>query len=996
MPRTSSCRVVYLATLHTLTLLLLLVNPKNVQAAFCTKGSARAPITLIRITKSSFSAEIFRVDVKAREATRVHEHYSQRFKTSAVYIIDDVMNAQFQIYNRKTNTGVSNLGGGACREDNTEPTIGLMRWMVSRMPPVSYVGTEDVAGETLHNWRACREDDDFEYQEDLYTTGPARQWGSPSGGDYVPVKMVVKKMNKKTSERSQVNDYFLQFVARDDNDPDFQDDLNPPIGSSCDIGASMKMPVLPESIIYTSEPTDMPQKPITYILDSEKQLVITKGEAADSTDQYRDVDSYKLGVNFKMPSDQGESCGMSSYAVLGDRELQRSISYADSYSTDPFESVRHFLGISDGFTYNGEHTVRGIPCMVFTKFYEDYRGTGETTVILYFTTPQVKISSSVGGKSSIPSVLIKKDVWKGGKVIYEHNIYNLGILDYSRLDYDPLDISDCKADMGEVAFTLLFAIGDQYDIKHAKNFHDLEVLKGDLRAELAKTAGVDELRVQITDLLFQRGKFMAQVRLLGPLTRQAYITQVAGSIPDMATYPDKYVTRYYYSLDFCQQRAVGRDEVNFVSYCESTQVCLVYQDVEPSDLTIDDDCTGYFIGNNRADPVELKDAWSKITDAVDSGLFQVDGYKASKVAKFDPSAEHNQTIPSIQMYEKIPGSTIEQAISTDKYSSLLDCTNDCTNSFNFECEAFTYCEADQTCKLNPSPNNQWGVYVERNPRCDVYVRKYLSDFTALETTSVAIDTEMVFEKVEDPDLCARLCVNLNDFRCESFDFCALDDGGGSGTCSLFRKHYFDVAESSSTVILPHTKCTHYSRNYLGDYDRKDGLTSLPLLTQTRKSSPDSCAKACSSQDTSGESRCTIFHFCQVGGECQFVDESSFTGEASRRLPELTEAAGCATYSLKRDVFQIHGRSNALRAKARQALSSMLGGAGAGGGEYGAGSMAGLALVMLALGAALFLLAMFVWTRHQRGQGFSCFSTGGGAGKEMSIEFSKEQLDVVNA
>ncbi|KAK3761715.1 hypothetical protein RRG08_016147 [Elysia crispata] len=989
----TTCQVGVLAALHTLAVFLLGLS-SNVQAQpFCSEGSASAPVTLRSIVKSSFTAEIYSVDVKAGKATHGHEHYSSEAKISAVYLSspDSSAYSRFQIYNRQSKTGVSNLGGGGCRADNSEPTFGLMSWRVAKTRSVSYVGTVEVAGETLHNWRACYQDKDFDYKEDLYITQTNDKWGNAVGDDYIPVKMVLWKRNKKTRERSQQNNYFLRFDARDDNDYDFRGDLTPPIGNTCDGYPSASVPQLPESIIYTSEPTDVPQKPVTYILDNDRQLIIMKSELENRPDQYRDVDSYKLGVNFQIPDTEGNRCLISPYAVFGDRELNRSLSYSDSYLTKPFESVQYFIGNTEGFTYNGEHTVRGIPCRVFSKFYEDYRGAGEITVVLYFNAPNLKFDSPVGGRGSTASVLIKKDVWKDGKVIYEHNIFNFGPLDYSRLEYDPLDISECEDMMGAVEFALLFD-KDTGLAKDSKKFQELEQLKRSMKSELASTAGVDELRVHIIDVLWESDKLMAQVRLLGPLTERAYFSVVEGSILDRSDVPDdKFITETSWGKSYCERRAEREDEANFGSYCADTDVCTIYKDITLSDLSVNKGCEGFFLGKNKVKSEALDDAWSKVEEAVDSGKFQVKGYKASKVSKIDPSTLHNQTSPSIQKYEKIPGASLYDVVKTVKYSSLLDCTETCTTSFSYNCQGFTFCEEEQVCQHSVRPENKYGVKKDSDKKCDVYLRKHLTDFTAMETTSVAIDKEMVFEKVRDPNICARLCLDLNDFRCESFDFCTLDDGGGSGTCSLFRKHYFDVAESSQTVVLPHTKCTHYSRNYLGDYDRKDGVTSLAVKKRIRQLSPDNCAQSCSTLDTSGEARCTMFQFCVVDGICEFVDESSFTGDASRRMQKLEPKSGCATFSLKKDLYLTHSRSIALRASAAKAISSKLGGSGGMQGQYGPGAMAGLALVMLALGVGLLFLGLFLWTRYQNNGEIGCFPRGG-EGKEMSMKFSKADFD----
>lgn len=986
-------RIVFLFCLHKLAIFFLtltLIAQAQGAGKFCTEGTGKAPVTLKSIIKKSFTAEIYSIDSDKKRALRGHEHYSYSSQISAVYLspTQDSPYTQFHIYYRSDKFGVKNDADGGCEKTDDEPEFGLMSWAVSKPKQVTYVGEYESSGETLHNWRACFEDDNFEYQEDLYTSQTFKQWGTPQDGDYTPVKMIRKMRNKQDDQKTQINHYILRFDTRDDDDKDFKGDLNPPIGYTCPKSKPRDIPALPKSIIYTSEPTDSPQTPTEYIVDTEKQIIVAIGELGGTDVQYKELDSFKLGVNIQIPEANGESCKITAYAVMGDSELDTSLSYSDSYRTTPFETVSQFIGLSDGFTYNGRQTCRGIPCIAFSKYYDDYRGNGPTTVVLYFSANKMKDYSSVGRDDIEASVLLRKDVWQNDKVVYEHNIYNAGELDYSRLDYDVNDISACQGQMGEIEFTLLF---ESKDSGTKANFAQREALKNAMKAQLIETTGVNELRIHIMDMVLESGKLMARVRLLGPLTEESYILELPSvTLNKDDITGDKFIATNRYGQSYCPKFLDDTEGGTFATFCSETYTCSVYKEINPSYLKDKKDCVSYFLGKNKAKPVGLDDAWDKLTDAVDSENFEVSGYKASEVIKFDPSTVHNSTIPNLLKYRKVPGARIGAAVETTTHSSLVSCSDSCTASIGYQCEAFTFCDQDKLCVLNPALDKDSQSSIQPNEVCDVYLRKYVTEFTAMELTSAAIDKEMVFEQIDDADLCARLCLDLTDFRCESFDFCSLEEGSGSGTCSLFRKHFFDVAQSSDSVILPSTRCTHYSRNYLGDYDRKEGITELPIMTQIRKSSPESCAQSCSSQDTTiGESRCTMFQFCPIGGMCEFVDESSLPGDASRLLPKLKKSLNCATYSLKKNVFQIHGRSQAERVRALSAVRSELG-IGRGSEGYGAGAMAGLAIAMLVLGAVVVMLGLFLWSRFKQPGDSGCFSKSGG--KEMSMKFSKADFE----
>ena len=967
-------------------------NHANVKAddfdKFCPfTGGGSEPVSLNKILKKSFTAEIYSIDLDKKEGIRGHEHWNNDEQISAIFLnsADNLENTEFHIYDRKTGKGVTNQGGTGCKEKNSEPTFGFMHWYLSIKWTIKYKGTEDVSGETLHLWGSRRSDSASYYCDYLYVTGKASDMNNPTSKDYVPVKIIFKKMDKSSKKVSQINHYVLSFKARDATSDDFKSDLSVPIGYTCDLTTTVDIPNLPSSIYYTAEYSDAPQYPTTFMLDSQRQLVITH------TDQLTEVDSYKLGVMFSISGTQG-ACVISPYAVLGYKNLNISISYMDMYNTVPFESVQHFIGISDGFTYNGEHEVRGIPCDVYSKFYDDFKGSGQITVILYFSKPNLNIYSSVGGKTTSGSVLLKKDIWSFGKVLYEDNIFNVGRLDYSRLDFDPLDISQCSIGMGKVEFTLLFEVKGQGAA--TTTYEDREALRIALKSEVAKTAGVDELRVHVMDLLSQSSRLIAKLRLIGAPAKDAHIHEVLGSIREgsQLTKGEIISTSRNWGYEYCKEIAEDEELPVFGSYCTDSNICTLYRNIDINDLGMHNGCRGFIIGKNKYDPVPLPDAMDKVTQAVEGGTLQVQDYTASKVSIFDPATLDKVELPNIQKYEKIPGARIKEDIKTQMQMSLGQCADSCTASLGYQCETFTFCGNVRLCRLNPNVDGDQDIKIEPDDNCDVYIRKYVSEFTAIEGTSTAIDTEMIFEMVNEPNMCARFCLDLDDFRCESFDFCSLDDQGASGTCSLFRKHYFDLAGSSEPLVLPNTKCTHYARNYIGDYDRKEGLTSLPIQTKIRKSSVESCARSCSTKDTSGEGHCTMFQFCAVGSVCEFIDESSITGDAARRQPKLKEASGCATYSLKKNIYQIHGRSEALRAKAVQAVTSTLNG-GLVRGKYGPGSMAALALVMLVVGAGLLILGLFVLARYRRSGGFNgnWFSRGG-KGQEMSMQFTKAQFD----
>lgn len=79
-------------------------------------------------------------------------------------------------------------------------------------------------------------------------------------------------------------------------------------------------------------------------------------------------------------------------------------------------------------------------------------------------------------------------------------------------------------------------------------------------------------------------------------------------------------------------------------------------------------------------------------------------------------------------------------------------------------------------------------------------------FTKVPGTVMLGQSDMVYQKVVYANQCAKLCVDLNEFPCKSFDYCPEEQA-----CILGRTHMLDIPEENKQAD---PGCDHYSSKYL--------------------------------------------------------------------------------------------------------------------------------------------------------------------------------------
>ncbi|XP_033739126.1 LOW QUALITY PROTEIN: uncharacterized protein LOC117326485 [Pecten maximus] len=119
---------------------------------------------------------------------------------------------------------------------------------------------------------------------------------------------------------------------------------------------------------------------------------------------------------------------------------------------------------------------------------------------------------------------------------------------------------------------------------------------------------------------------------------------------------------------------------------------------------------------------------------------------------------------------------------------------------------------------------------------DVFLKATLLDrtpataqFTYINGREIEKHDDMVIPKTTSPMECATFCVNLQNFTCNSFDYCPMD----TGSCRLSRSHIGD-----GTAVLIQSACSHYSRNVNGprlpEVTVLDAYAALRLAVYNKK------------------------------------------------------------------------------------------------------------------------------------------------------------------
>jgi hypothetical protein len=208
----------------------------------------------------------------------------------------------------------------------------------------------------------------------------------------------------------------------------------------------------------------------------------------------------------------------------------------------------------------------------------------------------------------------------------------------------------------------------------------------------------------------------------------------------------------------------------------------------------------------------------------------------------------------------------------------------------------------------------------------------------MEGMSLVVSAEATLEGKEATlNGCAKSCSSRTDFPCLSFDYCEEEK-----KCYFHKSHVMDNQKVEKIPVDLDSSCHHFSRNF--EYDFHPHLnqqlgSSAKIMSRVKDNTLEECARACEELDADED--CLSFDFCESKGKnpssCTFSSSSVVKGG---KIP----SDFCTTY--ERDQASIFVK-NSVKSEKSASKSG-----------YSSGAAAGVGILLLIVGSAIGVLAVF--------------------------------------
>ncbi|XP_005099148.1 uncharacterized protein LOC101851190 [Aplysia californica] len=950
---------------------------------YCTPAQNTIGKPLPNLSMKSFRTEIAGKNIIKKYSQYSRETFDQPSKRLAIYtqtppdneytaITDGVEQRMIVIKNRECQV-LSGAAIDAPFSANDGTSTFSTTSVLQLGGKTTYVGQTTVRGIKVDHWTKCAyiSASNSTVTFDIYLSDP--DWSMPSG---LPIPTPVRyEMKGKTGsgtdlqDEHQVFDY-INFELLDTKK--YESDFEIPVGVYCPgVSATKSPPQMPRSVSYMSELKNIriSHVSLTKVLyDTDDQFSREdKLNLPDNTfygdpknaqsSSLTNVRDFAEGVKYEVREDG--SCVSSVFNALVKAKGNDGLPYLDDESVSPQDGYVHMKTVQDFFHADGGHfnydkaaEVRGIKSDMFTKNVNSTYGDDgvHSQVQLYFSANQTT-QSTYGASHLVESQLLRRATMNQNLPMIE-DIYDF--IPNPQYSQNPFDIRSCFNDSQKLNFHMVLRGPNM-------SSSDVSVVGRVLSRKLAVMAQVSRARIHWDQVVYEDGltNVMGTLMDRGP-ARDNY-GPATGKMVDLSKVPisnQKQVvqlptddsTMASLSPDFCARVCNGQKYQTTVTKCDSFDFCpgkcLFYWGHNQGDVTKDyylkpaSGCNHYHkLVNVKPEP-DLKKAWSLLRSAVfsnqvnitingsDSGLNHT--YTAFSVRDLSTELQGVTNVESpLHNYFILPNADISTG-ETRTANDEDECATACSNSLLPRCESFTYCNTKQKCLIREEKPK-----VQNSPAidCKTYVRTYLAYFEKLPGKSVLSElAAKTFTTVTDSEECARKCKNEKSFWCESFDFCS-DNGG---TCALSKTHYYTTRPNS---VKKSPTCTHYSRNYLFDYQKSPSPVQNPGNTTTalHDVSLSECAASCSRS----HGACRTFYFCPDTKSCLI------SGPSDSAQVSGAQSGFCDVYNQNRGV------------SSASALSGTGRGGGGGSDGYSQASMAGLGVGMIVLGVLLAVLGLFL-------------------------------------
>ncbi|XP_046544811.1 uncharacterized protein LOC124255018 [Haliotis rubra] len=596
-------------------------------------------------------------------------------------------------------------------------------------------------------------------------------------------------------------------------------------------------------------------------------------------------------------------------------------------------------------------TVRGIDCDVYTAIRTDFpeRMGSNVSFEVYFMSDYWTSANDIGNDNDSPDTPVRleiNDPLSGLEYIYD-------FYDFDQEHPNVLNafiIRPCFSDDQQTDFQITFP-GDASDFL---TDHRLE-LQEQIVVQISKLTTLSPIRIQSTSIHWDE----ENTYFLGTLLDKAPSIAKFRRWPNLvARYKDDMtisgVTNAFTCASACDQ-ATGT--CNSFDICPSAQTCAQSQQYTPDGTKLSTSATCDHYSRVLSGPVDheigLKDAYISLKNYVLTNGFKVTLSQSKKTftaSTITTEVLRNPTIGSSnkvsfigEFHKAVRGSQDVQLTEM----AIDGCASECVAELEFTCQSFEYCMTSGVCTLSRIHPDERPDLIVNNASCDLYIRDYTAKFTELKGTTVVSDSDTIYQNINTPNQCAKLCTDYQSFPCKSFDFCP-----NINACFLGHKHVFDTPKAN---VKQDPTCNHYSRNYADDFkvvaNRQIALKDNRIVLMV---SVEQCAKLCVDEETFS---CASFDYCGNTTECRLSTSSmSDVGQIT-----IEATAYCSIYNRQ---FYPNGQ----RYIPHPDTSA----------KYTAGAMGGLGFAMLVVGLLIGFGALFAWSKYH-----------GSRSDEMAVSFSSK-------
>ncbi|XP_060563272.1 uncharacterized protein LOC132722747 [Ruditapes philippinarum] len=661
-----------------------------------------------------------------------------------------------------------------------------------------------------------------------------------------------------------------------------------------------------------------------------------------TSDPITTIHDYKSGLAYTLDKKEG-NCTI---APINNASFDVHTSTGSGFSVKMKSPIDLFY-LNGTYRYAGQRTIRGILCDVFEDKRTDFRfGANplpQSAVFqFYFMSNDWQEMSEDDGTAvnSQPIALIVSS--SKGQFTLTYNFYDFS---EQHPDLSNFDIRTCYVG-NQIRHFLIKFQGEYHPILDTQ----LKQFTKNVQEQLSFITTASFLRFQDPQITYTDDGY---VYYLATMVEQApYLLDFTKTSNNVAIYAaDKTVNDVGSDFDCA---ALCRKEDTFdcesFDYCATAKKCQLskkHGTQSGQGTRLSQICDHYSKTVNNVAPVEptINTAFIVIKNNVYETGFNVSVYDSQNgrsghyhavlfdadILRPDSQATTSENLDHFRPTRRkviIPNADIQfKGLSVDQ------CASRCLTEPTIDCQSFDYCFDTGRCLLSKMHPDQNITLVKTMLMCDLYSRKYLDSYTSYPGVTIQTSGDAKISNIPFADFCAQKCSTYTSFSCKSFDYCST-----SHTCILKRQHILDM---SKTVPNTNTLCTHFSRNYIHDFNvakAQNLQVTANFLKVNNVTSKDACAKLCI--DNSGNG-CLGFVYCQSSLSCTFLNTSPKNSKNS-----VKSDPKCDLYTRK---YFPNGSPYGANSQSQQAGSSSSSG-------YTGGAMAGLAVGMLipgmVIGAAL--------------------------------------------